>query len=127
MRVAAFLTDAPNVDLEPLGLQPPENEFILARGTNVLVRLQFGNVPADATNFVRVRRTATTNLVLVPIAAGQLVRLPLANFRDRQLLPPLTSLTRVEILAGTNATTLDRSGTNWSVTRRPNSRPIPTW
>jgi hypothetical protein len=116
VRVAAFLTDAPNVDLEPLGLQPPENEFILARGTNELVRLQFGNVPADATNFVRVRRPATTNLVLVPITAGQLMRLPLSNFRDRRLLPPLDGLTRVEILAGTNTTTIERGGTNWSVT-----------
>ncbi len=115
-RVVAFLSDAPNVDLEPLGLQPPENEFILSRGTNELVRLQVGNRPADATNYVRVRLPATTNLVLVPLEVGQLARLPLPTFRDRQLLPPLTGLNRIELRAGTNATTLEARGTNWLVT-----------
>lgn len=115
-RVAAFLSDAPNVDLEPLGLLPPENEFILSRGTNELVRLQIGNIPADATNFVRVRLPATTNIVLAPVAIGQLARLPLPNFRDRLLLPPLTGLDRIEILAGTNRAVVASRGTNWWVT-----------
>lgn len=115
-RVMAFLSDAPNVDLEPLGLQPPENEFILGRGTNDLVRLQLGNIPADATNFVRARLPATTNIVLVPVQLGQLARLTLANFRDHQLLPPLTGLNRIELRAGTNATTVEARGTNWFVT-----------
>ncbi len=115
-RVVAFLSDSPGVDLEPLGLQPPENEFILARGTNELVRLQIGNVPADATNFVRVRLPATTNIVLVPVEVGLLARLPLPNFRDRRLLPPLTGVNRIEIRAGTNLTTVQARGTNWLVT-----------
>lgn len=114
-RVVAFLSDSPKVDLEPLGLQPPENEFILGRGTNDLVRIQIGNIPADATNFVRVRLPATTNLVLAPVAVGQLARLALANFRDRQLLPPLKDLTRIELRAGTNRAALETRGTNWAV------------
>ncbi len=114
-RVSAFLSDSPNVDLEPLGLQPPENEFILGRGTNDLVRIQIGNIPADATNFVRVRLPATTNLVLAPVAVGQLARLALSNFRDRQLLPALTGLSRIELRAGTNQASLEARGTNWTV------------
>jgi hypothetical protein len=115
-RVAAFLSDAPNLDLEPLGLLPPENEFILSRGTNEVVRLQIGNIPADATNFVRLRLPATTNVVLAPVAVGQLARLALPNFRDRQLLPPLTGLTRIELQAGTNQAAVELRGTNWWVT-----------
>lgn len=115
-RVVAFLSDAPNVDLEPLGLQPPENEFILGRGSNDLARLQIGNVPADATNFVRVRLPATTNIVLAPIEVGLLARLALPNFRDHQLLPALAGLDRVELRAGTNAAVVEARGTNWFVT-----------
>jgi hypothetical protein len=116
LRVAAFVSDSPLVDLEPLGLQPPEAELIVGRGTNDLVRLQFGRVPTNAPEFVFVRRLAQSNLVLVPAEAAAVIRLPLANFRDRQLVPSLTGATRLQFRAGDTITVVERRGTNWLVT-----------
>ncbi|HAB15304.1 MAG TPA: hypothetical protein DCE44_02525, partial [Verrucomicrobiales bacterium] len=114
-RVAAFVTDSPIVDLEPLGLQPPDTELILGAGTNDLVRLQFGKTPTNAPEYVLVRRLAQTNLVLVPVEAGMLMKLPLANFRDRQLTPSLDGTTEVRIRAGDATVRAIRRGTNWTV------------
>jgi len=114
--VAAFVTDSPLVELAPLGLQPPESEIIFGQGTNDLVRLQFGGVPTNAPDHVIVRRLANTNLVLVPINTGILMKLPLANFRNRQLVPSLEGATEVRFQAGEQAVRIERTGTNWIVT-----------
>ena len=113
VRVAQFVTDSPLVDLGPLGLEPAEAELLVGRGTNDLVRIQFGRSPTNAPDFAFVRRMANTNLVLVPVDAANLVRLPLVNFRDRRLSPDLTAADHIEFRAGTNRSILDRRGTNW--------------
>lgn len=114
-RVERFLSDSPLADLEPLGLQPPEAELIIGRGANDLVRLQFGRIPLDAPQNVIVRRLANTNLVLVPVTAAILVKLPLGNFRDRQLTPSLEGASDVRIRSDDTTTWVERQGTNWTV------------
>ncbi|MBN8248574.1 MAG: DUF4340 domain-containing protein, partial [Verrucomicrobia bacterium] len=113
VRVSGFVADSPLVDLGPLGLQPAETELVIGRGTNDLVRLQFGKSPSNAPDYAFVRRMVTTNLVLVPAEAATLVRLPIANFRDRRLTPPLAAADALDFRHGTNAVRLQRQGTNW--------------
>lgn len=119
VRVAAFVNDLSLVDPGPLGLEPAETELIVGRGTNDLVRLQFGRSPTNAQEFVFVRRMANTNVVLAPVEAAQLVRLPLANFRNRQLVPDLAGANQLEFGAGTNRTLVERRGTNWMIAGNP--------
>ena len=113
--VAGFVSDSPLVDLAPLGLQPPEAELVLGRGSQDLVHLQFGRAPTNAPDYVLVRRMANTNLVLAPLQAGILLKLPLGNFRDRQLVPSLDTATEVRFQAGDTSVRVERNGTNWMV------------
>ncbi len=113
--VAAFVSDSPLVDLAAYGFQPPESEFLLGRGTNDLVHLQFGRVPTNSPEHVLVRRLATTNVVLAPIQAGMLLRLPLPNFRDRSLTPRLDGVSEVRFRSEGGWVRIERQGTNWMV------------
>lgn len=115
-RVTRFYSDSPLTELEPLGLQPAESELIVGRGSNDLVRLQFGRVFTNLPNEVLIRRTAQSNIVLAPIEAALLTRLPLANFRDRRLVPDLAGATEVRFRTGPTEYRLERNGTNWMVT-----------
>lgn len=116
VRVAGFIADSPLIDLGALGLEPAETELIVGRGTNDLVRLQFGRTPTNAPEYSFVRRMANTNIVLVPVEATTLVRLPLVNFRDRRLAPDLTAADSIHFRSGTNQSVLERHGTNWLAT-----------
>lgn len=118
-RVAAFVADSVLVDPGPLGLQPAESELIIGRGTNDLVRLQFGRSPTNAPEFVFARRMANTNLVLLPVEAAELLRLPLSNFRDRSFFPDLAGADQIEFRMGSNHAVLDRRGTNWVIAGTP--------
>jgi hypothetical protein len=113
--VAAFVSDSPLVDLAAYGFQPPESEFVLGRGTNDLVHLQFGRVPTNSPEHVLVRRMATTNVVLAPVQAGMLLRLPLPNFRDRSLAPRLEGVSEVRFRSDGGWVRVERQGTNWTV------------
>lgn len=113
--VAAFVSDSPLVDLAAYGFQPPESEFVLGRGTNDLVHLQFGRVPTNSPEHVLVRRMATTNVVLAPVQAGMLLRLPLPNFRDRNLTPHLDGVSEVRFRSEGGWVRVERQGTNWTV------------
>ncbi|MFZ9855054.1 MAG: DUF4340 domain-containing protein [Limisphaerales bacterium] len=113
--VAAFVSDSPLVDLAAYGFQPPESEFVLGRGTNDLVHLQFGRVPTNSPEHVLVRRMATTNVVLAPVQAGMLLRLPLPNFRDRSLAPRLEGVSEVRFRSDGGWVRIERQGTNWTV------------
>ncbi|MFO1458186.1 MAG: DUF4340 domain-containing protein [Verrucomicrobiota bacterium] len=118
-RVAGFVADSVPVDLGPLGLQPAESELIVGRGTNDLVRVQFGRSPTNAPDFVFARRMANTNLVLVPVESAEVLRLPLSNFRDRNFLPDLAGADQIEFRMGSNHAVLDRRGTNWVIAGTP--------
>lgn len=115
VRVAAFVTDAPAVNLEPLGLQPPQGEIVLGRGATDLARLQLGFIPTNAPGYVLVRRPANTNVVLVTNTVAGLLQLPLETFRDRRLVPPLDLVDRIEFGVSNNLAVVARGGTNWAV------------
>lgn len=85
-RVAQFVTDSPKADLETLGLQPPQCELVLGRGTNQGQRVQFGKSPANDTTNVYARRLNQTNVVLVAKSLLDMLNTPASEFRDRQVL-----------------------------------------
>lgn len=114
VRVTSFVNDGALVNPEAYGLQPAEAEFIVGRGTNDLVRLQFGASPTNAADQVFVQRALQTNLVLVPTNAAYLVRLPLDTFRDRRLMPELAGVSSLDF-RGTERFSVRREGTNWFV------------
>ena len=125
--VSAFVTDSAAVASEDFGLARPQAQVVLKRGTNELVRLQVGGAPTNFPGEVFVRRTGPGNIVRVTNSIVDLLRQPLAAYRDRRLLPSVAGLTRLEIRAGTNGFTLERDGTNWSVATPRRFPADPTW
>ena len=64
--VVDFVSDDPKVDLQPYGLQSPEAELILSRGTNRLAAVQFGHSPTNQPGMVYARLLQHTNVVIIP-------------------------------------------------------------
>lgn len=120
-RIDRFVADAPPADPDALGLKPPLAEVVLGFGSNPPVRLQFGRGPTNAPGLVYLWRPDSTNLALVPAALTAILRAPLAAYRDRQLLPSLDGLSRIEWMSGGRSSQLALVGTNWWITQ-PNRR-----
>lgn len=121
-RVSAFVSDGTLVNPETYGLLPPEAELVVGRGSNDLVRLQFGARSTNAPDQEFVQRALQTNVVLLPTNATALVRLPLDTFRDRQLVGPLRNVSSIEfrgndrtVANGADRFVARREGTNWFV------------
>jgi hypothetical protein len=99
-RVAAFVTDDPQAELELYGLQNPEAEFAFGQGTNDVIVVQFGKSPTNDPALVYARRLAQTNIVLVPKALLEAIQAPYTELRERRLLtfnPAVVD--RIEIVA----------------------------
>jgi len=99
-RVTQFVTDDPQADLEPYGLQPPDRELVIAQGTNELVVLQLGQSSTNAPDQIFVRRLAHSNVVRVARAH---IAPWLAGFRDfcdrRPMVFDPHQVTRIEGIA----------------------------
>jgi hypothetical protein len=108
VRVAEFVTDDPNADLDAFGLQPADVEIAFARGTNTVARLFFGRT--NAAGHVFARRLGLPGVVALPAEPLQSWRrASFDDFRDRHLIaltPPAAVEVRGEdsftLLAGTN-------------------------
>ncbi|MBI5384209.1 MAG: DUF4340 domain-containing protein [Verrucomicrobia bacterium] len=113
-RVTQFVTDDPKADLDSFGLQPPQLEVALGRGTNQSQRVQFGKGPVGDTTNVYARRLNQTNVVLVPKALLETLGTPAAEYRDRRLLAfQPASVTVIEV-RGEEPFTLRRlTNGNW--------------
>ncbi len=83
-RVVQFVDDS-RLDLESLGLQPPEAELAFGSGTNDLLVVQFGKSPTNDPTVVYARRLSQTNIVLVPKPVLEAVLTPHTDLRDRHL------------------------------------------
>lgn len=115
-RVAGFVSDGQPVDAGALGLQPPEAELVLRRGTNELERLVFGNRTTNAPDRRHVLLAAATNLVLAPAEVLAPLQLPVSAYRDRRLLALGQEPDRLE-RTGPEGFLVAREGTNWWVVR----------
>jgi hypothetical protein len=92
LQIAEFPNDVP-ADLARYGLEKPAQEFVLARGTNELVRLAFG--AQDGLDKVFVKRADEPAVYSMPLA--DLLRLPetAAQLRDLRFGP--TNVIQVDI------------------------------
>ncbi len=99
-RVTRFVTDSPGGDASPYGLQPSEVELGLKRGTNEVLTLRFGKPVTNEVNLVYAQIAENRSILAVDKLVSDLLKSPIAQFRDRQLLPfPVADARRIEIQA----------------------------
>lgn len=115
-RVNGFVSDTLTVAAEEYGLAKPVAQMILKRGTNEVLRIQFGRSPTNAPGEVIALRSDHGNVVRITNSILESLRRPLAAYRDRRLMPPIAGLERLEVRAGSEPFTLEKQGTNWWVT-----------
>jgi len=116
-RVVQFFSDDPRVDLEPLGLQPPEAELAFGAGSNDVVVVQFGKSPTNDPSVVYARRLSQTNIVLVPKAVLDAVLTPYTELRDRHLFSfSPAELDTIEVIGQEKFTLLRQTNNAWVVT-----------
>ena len=115
-RVTAFVTGAPSVSADDYGLAKPTAQMVLKRGTNEVLRLQWGRGSTNAPGEIFVRRSDYGNIVRTTNSILESLKRPLAAYRDRRLMPSIAGLQRLEVRAGNEPFTLEKSGTNWWVT-----------
>ncbi|HYG21721.1 MAG TPA: DUF4340 domain-containing protein [Verrucomicrobiae bacterium] len=65
-RVEQFVTDNAGMDLDAFGLQNPELSLALLRGTNSVLRLDFGKSPTNNAALIFARRADQDTVVAVP-------------------------------------------------------------
>ena len=115
-RVNAFVSDTLTVSAEEYGLTKPTAQMVLKRGTNEVLRLQFGRDSTNAPGEIAVRRSDFGNVVRITNAILESLKRPLAAYRDRRLMPSIAGLQRLEVRAGGEPFTLEKQGTNWWIT-----------
>jgi hypothetical protein len=115
--VTEFVTDDPNADLAAYGLQTPEHELVIGRGTNDLLTVQFGGSPTNRPELVYARLLRHTNIVLTARTNLDILRIPYMYWRD-QLLVRLDPA-RVHEIIGTSGS----SNSTYRVRRQTND----TW
>ena len=86
LRVAQFVTDNPQADLDAYGLQTPELEIGFATGTNIIAAVQFGKAPTNDASLVYARRRGADSVVAVPRESLAPWRASAADFYERRLL-----------------------------------------
>ena len=111
-RVLAFLSDALTVSADEHGLTRPTAQMVLKRGTQEVLRLQFGRESTNAQGQIAVRRSDFGNIVRITNSILESLRRPLAAYRDRRLMPSIAGLERLEVKAGGEPFTLQKQGTN---------------
>lgn len=111
-QVGQFVADGV-VDPERFGLQTPELELGLARGTNRLFTVEFGGPATNAPNHAYARLLGNTNIVTVSRDLVEVLKQPYKAFHD----PRLITL---------NAAALDRiavqSAEKFTLQRQPDGR-----
>jgi hypothetical protein len=116
IRIREFVSDDPKVDLEPLGLSPPELELGFARGANSPVLLHFGRSPSNDVNRVYARRAGEPGVFAVDKDLLLDWCALLNNFRDPHLLTATEPLDSIEIVRGEEHSTLERRpDNNWRI------------
>jgi hypothetical protein len=117
--VVDFVSDDPKVDLQPYGLQSPEAELILSRGTNRLAAVQFGHSPTNQPGMVYARLLQHTNVVIIPKPWLTDLRAPVWDYSDHHLVdsfdPGAESLQRINISAGDSFSLEQSTNGMWQV------------
>jgi hypothetical protein len=115
LRALQFVSDDAKADLESFGLQSPDLELVLGRGTNAFACLQFGKSPTNDTRQVYARRRDVGAVLAVSADLVSPWRAPASEFRDPQLLNLTASVESIEV-RGEESFVLRRQSTNgWRV------------
>ncbi|MEE2714377.1 MAG: DUF4340 domain-containing protein [Verrucomicrobiota bacterium] len=119
--VVDFVTDDPKADLQRFGLQSPDAELVLSRGTNRLATIQFGHSPTNQPGLVYARCLTHTNVVIIPKPWLEELRAPVWDFCDNHLVdafdPGVDSLARIEVKSGEPFTLQQSTNGLWSITQ----------
>lgn len=107
IRVAQFITDNPQADLDAYGLQTPDLAITFASGTNTTAALHFGKSPTNNANLVYARRSGLDSVVAVPREPLAPWRATAADYYDRHLVTLRTVPGSIEV-AGVDRFTLVR-------------------
>jgi len=86
VRVAQFITDSPQADLDAYGLQTPELDITFVAGTNTAAALHFGKSPTNNASLVYARRSGLDSVVTVPRELIEAWRATATDFYDRHLV-----------------------------------------
>lgn len=117
-QAAGFVTDtAAPADLERFGLATNEVELALGDGTNDLTAVQFGGAVSNGSDLVFARRLPHSNVVTLPRATLESLRLPFTEYRERRLVgAPPSHAEQIEV-RGQDQFTLRRDPAGgWRVT-----------
>jgi len=119
--VVEFVTDDPKADLQRFGLQSPEAELVLSRGTNALATIQFGHSPTNQPGLVYARCLTHTNVVIIPKPWLEELRAPVWDFCDHHLVdsfdPGVDSLARIEVQSGEPFALQQSTNGLWKITQ----------
>lgn len=116
LHVIRFETDDPKADPEAYGFQAPALELNFERGTNQLLRLQFGRSPTNDEGLIYARRDGQAAVVSLPRAAITAWRGEPSEFRDPHLINLASGFDLIEG-RGPMAFTVRRQSNNvWRVT-----------
>jgi len=114
VRVRQFVSDDPKADLETFGLQPPELEVALGRGTNTVARLQFGKSPTNDTRLVYARRLGLNGIVAVRKDLLAPWYAQVNDFRDPFLVTWTTPVAVIDV-RGQDSFSLQQTNDAWRV------------
>ncbi len=99
-QIARFVADPASSDAGSYGLQPPEIELGLKKGTNEIATLRFGKPVTNEVNLVYAQTSEDRSIVAVGKAVSDLLKAPIAQFRNRQILPfSVADARRIEVQA----------------------------
>jgi hypothetical protein len=115
--VTQFVTDDAGADLTAFGLQPPDLDLWLARGTNFAAAIHVGKNPTNDSSQVYARREGWNSILTVakePLAPWFD---PVNGFRDPHLLELTAPVAEIEVRGTNNVNFIvRRQGTNnWQV------------
>jgi hypothetical protein len=115
-QVLQFVTDSPRVDLDAFGLQPPELELALLKGTNEQFVVQFGKSPETNASVVYARRMLQTNIVLVPRSLLEALQISHGDLRDRHLVNWSTNvIDSIEVIGSENFIVRRQTNGTWTL------------
>jgi len=115
IRVAQFITDNPQADLDAFGLQTPDLDITFATGTNTAAALHFGKSPTNNASFVYARRGGMDSVVTVPRELLTPWRATATEFYDRHLVTIRAVPEAIEVTGQDRFTLVRQTNNLWRV------------
>jgi len=114
LRVQQFVPDDPKADSDAYGLQPPEFQFAVANGTNLVAALQFGKGQTNDAKQVFSRKAGESAVVIVN-REGLTPWPSLLDFRDPHLIGSTETPSRIEVHGSDNFSVVHETNDVWRV------------